>query len=185
ASHFYRITKGDQQSGYLVLNHFGNSTNAWCDTGTGKIHRFENTQTEAFRFRRKQSDVCRLQIIFNVADIFPHDHPAFESQPEYVIHEWGKIAACENDQLERFSRTNESHRFEQQIDALQGSKIRGMKYQHFVFQAELVSHFFARTLRRTRFKKIVDHFNITAKTEHPLSFLSQKLRYGRDRVRIA
>ena len=50
---FFRITKWGKQSGYFILNHFRDSPTGGATLGHGKIHRFKNAQTEAFRFRRE------------------------------------------------------------------------------------------------------------------------------------
>ncbi len=112
-SHCIGVVKWHEQSGNFILNNFRNSANVCRDARAGKTHRFEDAQTKAFGFGCEQSHVRSLQIIFNLRDIFPHNHAVFKSQPAYGFNKRGKTSARKNHEFERFARADARHGFEQ------------------------------------------------------------------------
>src|SRR5450759_2873785 len=143
------MVRWHKQTSHIVFDHFQNSADTPRNARTCKTHRFKNTQAKAFCFRREQTNVGGLKIVFNVVDLLTDNHPILKPQPPHVVSERRETITSKDDEFEGIARTDASDRFEQQINSLQRAQIGGMENQHFVLHAQFATHFFTRAARLT------------------------------------
>ena len=112
--------------------------------GTADAHQFQDAQAKTFGFRGKQPKIGGLEIVFDVADFFPHNHAIGEAKALHLRDEGCEAFACKDHEFETFAWLDACDGFKQQINALELTEIGKMQnHRDALGNSQFATHFVA------------------------------------------